>query len=165
MNYNKEPAVLENAADHTFSFDKSDYNSEPTNSESEHASHREDNPVTSCRSSNTAQVEEYDNAGSLLCNIRRNWRYKRGLLAEPWCSLLTLVDFKLAIWKSLPPYPRSFLPNKAYREVTQWQGKEVRNLGRCILGVFASSLQSPTPTQQSLLLMQYNLSGPWWILL
>ena len=53
------------------------------------------------------------------------------------------------IWKSLPPYPGFFVPKKAYREVTQWQGKEMRNLGRCILGVFASSLRRPTPTQRS----------------
>jgi len=53
------------------------------------------------------------------------------------------------VWKSLPPYPGFFVPKKAYREVTQWQGKEMRNLGRCILGVFASSLRSPTPAQQS----------------
>lgn len=52
------------------------------------------------------------------------------------------------VWKSLPPYPGFFVPKKAYREVTQWQGKEMRNLGRCILGVFASSLRSPTPAQQ-----------------
>ena len=53
------------------------------------------------------------------------------------------------VWKSLPPYPGFFLPKKAYREVTQWQGKAMRNLGRCILSVFASSLRSPTPAQQS----------------
>jgi hypothetical protein len=52
------------------------------------------------------------------------------------------------IWRSLPPYPGFFVPKKAYREVTQWQGKEMRNLGRCILGVLASALRRPTPAQQ-----------------
>ena len=52
------------------------------------------------------------------------------------------------VWKSLPPYPGFFVPKKAYREVTQWQGKEMRNLGRCILGVFRSALRRPTPAQQ-----------------
>jgi hypothetical protein len=52
------------------------------------------------------------------------------------------------VWKSLPPYPGFFVPKKAYREVTQWQGKEMRNLGRCILGVLASALRRPTPAQQ-----------------
>ena len=51
------------------------------------------------------------------------------------------------VWKSLPPYPGFFVPKKAYREVTQWQGKEMRNLGRCILGVLASALRRPSPAQ------------------
>ena len=33
------------------------------------------------------------------------------------------------VWKVLPPYPEFGVPKKAYREVTQWQGKEMRNLG------------------------------------
>ena len=53
------------------------------------------------------------------------------------------------VWKSLLPYPGFFVPKKAYREVTQRQEREMRNLGSCILGVFASSLRSPTPAQQS----------------
>ena len=51
------------------------------------------------------------------------------------------------VWKSLPPYPGFFVPKEAYREVTQWQGKEMRNLGRCILGVLASALRRPSPAQ------------------
>jgi len=43
-------------------------------------------------------------------------------------------------WKALPPYPGVFVPKKAYREVTRWQGKEMRNLGRCLLGVLAVAL-------------------------
>jgi len=33
------------------------------------------------------------------------------------------------VWKALPPYQGFFVPKKGYREVTQWQGKERRNLG------------------------------------
>jgi len=51
------------------------------------------------------------------------------------------------VWKSLPPYPGFFVPKKAYREVTQWQGKEMRNLGRCILGTLVSALRRPTLAQ------------------
>jgi len=49
------------------------------------------------------------------------------------------------VWKTLPPYPPSgfLFPKKAYREVTQWQEKEMRNLGRCILGVLAMALRQP----------------------
>ena len=52
------------------------------------------------------------------------------------------------IWKALPPYPGFNLPKKAYREVTQWQGKEMRNLGRCISTVSASTLRYPDGSQQ-----------------
>jgi hypothetical protein len=50
-------------------------------------------------------------------------------------------------WKALPPYPGFFVPKKAYREVTQWQGKEMRNLGRCLLGVLAVALRQPDHSQ------------------
>ena len=53
------------------------------------------------------------------------------------------------VWKALPPYPGFGVPKKAYREVTQWQGKEMRNLGRCISAVLASALRNPDGSQQS----------------
>jgi len=49
--------------------------------------------------------------------------------------------------KSWPPYPGFFVPKNAYREVTQWQGKEMRNVGRCLLGVLALALRQPDSTQ------------------
>jgi len=49
-------------------------------------------------------------------------------------------------WKALPPYPAFFVPKKAYRKVTQWQGTEMRNLGRCSLGVRAVALRQPDCT-------------------
>jgi len=51
------------------------------------------------------------------------------------------------VWKALPPYPGFLVPKKAYREVTQWQGKEMRNLGRCVLGVLAVVLRQPGSAQ------------------
>jgi hypothetical protein len=54
------------------------------------------------------------------------------------------------VWKSLPPYPGFFVPKKAYYEITQWQGKEMRNLGRCISGVLASALRNPNPAKQQM---------------
>jgi len=50
-------------------------------------------------------------------------------------------------WKALPPYPGSFVPKKAYREVKQWEGKEMRNLGWCLLGVLAVALHQPDSWQ------------------
>ena len=51
------------------------------------------------------------------------------------------------VWKALPPYPGFLVPKKAYREVTQWQGKEMRNLGRCIQGILAVALRQPGSAQ------------------
>jgi len=51
------------------------------------------------------------------------------------------------VWKALLPYPGFLVPKKAYCEVTQWQGKEIRNLGRCILPVLAVALRQPGGAQ------------------
>jgi len=48
------------------------------------------------------------------------------------------------IWSRLPPFPRFTRPNKAYRYMTQWQGKEMRNLLRVLLGVFTAALRRTT---------------------
>ena len=58
-------------------------------------------------------------------------------------ELLAFAD----AWKTLPPYPGFFIPKKACREITQWQGKGIRNLGRCLLGVLAVTLRQPDSTQ------------------
>jgi len=50
-------------------------------------------------------------------------------------------------WKEIPPYPGFTVPKKPYREITQWQGKEMRNLGRCISPVLASALRNPDSSQ------------------
>ena len=46
-------------------------------------------------------------------------------------------------WKEIPPYPGFSLPKKTYREITQWQKKEMCNLGHCISAVLASALRNP----------------------
>jgi len=51
------------------------------------------------------------------------------------------------VCKALPPYPGFSVPKKAFPEVPQWQGKEMRNLGRCILGVLAVALRQPQSSQ------------------
>src|SRR5437588_4802658 len=50
--------------------------------------------------------------------------------------------------KQLPPYPGFSIPKKAYQKVTQWQDKEMRNLGHCISAVFASALRNLDSSQQ-----------------
>ena len=51
------------------------------------------------------------------------------------------------VWKALPPCPEFLVPKKAYREVAQWQEKEMRNLVRCILGVLMVALRQPQSSQ------------------
>jgi Plavaka transposase len=51
-------------------------------------------------------------------------------------------------WIKLSPYPGFTAPKKTYREVSQWQGKEMRNLGRILLGVVAVALKNPTSSQK-----------------
>lgn len=109
VNSNEEPPaeVLEDAADHPFGFNESDYESDPQHSEPEHASDGEDNPVTSSRSSNTVQVQAYFNAGGSLFDVSSHRKYEKSLLAEPWRPFHTLDDFKLANWFITSKVPRA----------------------------------------------------------
>jgi len=50
-------------------------------------------------------------------------------------------------WKEILPYPRFSVPKKAYCEITQWQGKEMRNLGHSISAVLASALRNLDSSQ------------------
>jgi len=50
-------------------------------------------------------------------------------------------------WKEIPSYPGFSVPKKAYQEIRPWQGKEMRNLGRCISAVLASALRNPDSSQ------------------
>src|SRR5437588_5190696 len=45
-------------------------------------------------------------------------------------------------------YPGFTVPKKAYRQVSQWQGKEMRNLGRIVLPAFVEALRAPTDAQR-----------------
>ena len=44
------------------------------------------------------------------------------------------------MWSRFPPYSGFTRPNKACRSVSQWQGKEMRNLLCVILAVFTAAL-------------------------
>ena len=48
------------------------------------------------------------------------------------------------VWRRLPPYPGFSVPTKAYRVVSQWSGKEMRNFGKVILGAFTAALRRTT---------------------
>ena len=52
------------------------------------------------------------------------------------------------IWHPMSPYP-GFTPfTKPYTAVTQWQGKEMRMLGRMLLPLFVLSLLEPSSEQR-----------------
>ena len=50
-------------------------------------------------------------------------------------------------WQEIPPYPGFSVQQKAFREITQWQGKKMSKLGHCISAVLASALQNPDSSQ------------------
>jgi hypothetical protein len=54
------------------------------------------------------------------------------------------------VWMSMPPFPGLTRPlvTNAYQEVTQWQGKEMRNLWRFFLGAFAIALRNPSADEK-----------------
>jgi len=63
-------------------------------------------------------------------------------------------------WKEIPPYPGFSVPKRAYHEVTQCQGKEMRNLGRCISAVLASALPNPDSSQHQDFNIALKCVGP-----
>src|SRR6266481_7996888 len=40
------------------------------------------------------------------------------------------------------------VPTKAYREVSQWQGKEMRNVGQIVPAAYATVLRAPSDAQR-----------------
>ena len=97
-----------------------------------------------------------------LPRVSMNQLHKPDLLHNVYLGLLkNLLDWVTAFlkrhhrleafdqaWRSMPPYPGFTQPRKAFREVTQWQGKEMRNFGRIILVVSAVALASPSSSQR-----------------
>ena len=55
----------------------------------------------------------------------------------------------------------SWSPKKTYPEVTQWQGKEMSNLERCILGVLAVVPYQPRGAQVIISNVLSDASGHW----
>lgn len=52
------------------------------------------------------------------------------------------------VWKNISKYPGLKTPNKAYREVKQWHGKEMRHAGRFLLAALDASLYNPASPAQ-----------------
>jgi hypothetical protein len=52
------------------------------------------------------------------------------------------------IWRQMPCFPGFVKFNKDYMAVSQWQGKEMRSLGRVLLPVLAASLRNPKDSSE-----------------
>jgi hypothetical protein len=53
-----------------------------------------------------------------------------------------------AIWLSVPAYHDLIPKNKPYEEVSQWNGKEKKEMSRYLLGVVTQSLQGGSPAER-----------------
>jgi hypothetical protein len=49
------------------------------------------------------------------------------------------------IWLSAPAYHQLTPKNKWYKEVSQWNGKEIKDMSQYLLGVVTQSLQGGSP--------------------
>jgi hypothetical protein len=58
------------------------------------------------------------------------------------------LDKYNAIWLSVPAYHNLIPKNKSYEEVSQWNGKEMKEMSRYLLGVVTQSLRGRSPTQR-----------------
>jgi len=58
------------------------------------------------------------------------------------------LDKYNAIWLSVPPYHDHTPKNTSYEEVSQWNGKEMKEMGRYLLGVVTQSLRGGSPAQR-----------------
>jgi Plavaka transposase len=60
-----------------------------------------------------------------------------------------LMDRFNKLWLRVPPYPGLLQFGKPYTAISQWQGKEMKALGKIILPVFAATLSNLGPTTTS----------------
>jgi hypothetical protein len=58
------------------------------------------------------------------------------------------LDKYNAIWLSVPAYHDLTPKNKSYEEVSQWNGKEMKEMSRDLLGVVTQSLRGGSPAQR-----------------
>jgi len=58
------------------------------------------------------------------------------------------LDKYNAIWLSVPAYHYLTPQNKSYEEVSQWNGKEIKEISQYLLGVVTQSLRGGSPAQR-----------------
>jgi len=60
-------------------------------------------------------------------------------------------DKYIAIWFSVPAYHDLTPKNKSYKEVSQWDAKEMKGMGRYLLGVVTQSRRGGSPAQRRII--------------
>ena len=58
------------------------------------------------------------------------------------------LDKYSAIWLCVPAYHNLTRKNKPYEEVSQWNGKKIKEMSRYLLGVVTQSLRGGIPAQR-----------------
>jgi len=61
------------------------------------------------------------------------------------------LDKYNAIWLSVPAYHDLTPKTKLYEEVSQWNGKEMKEMSRYLLGVVTQSLRGGSPAQRPII--------------
>jgi hypothetical protein len=66
----------------------------------------------------------------------------------PFLTQNEWIDKFNRLWREMPPYP-GFEPfHKSYTSTQQWQGKEMRRVGRVLLPIFVGALHNPSRLQK-----------------
>jgi len=74
----------------------------------------------------------------------QKWMFQ-GMKTHEW------LDKSNAIWLSVPAYHDLTPKNKSYEEVSQWNGKEMKEMSRYLLGVVTQSLRGGNPAQSPII--------------
>jgi hypothetical protein len=71
---------------------------------------------------------------------------------QKWCFHFMKTHERLdkysAIWLSVPAYHNLKRKNKSYEEVSQWNGKGMKDMSRYLLGVATQALRGGSPAQR-----------------
>jgi len=62
-------------------------------------------------------------------------------------------------WAGIPPYPNFYHCGKAYSQILQWSGKEMRNFGRIICPAMSAAVHDPLPSHRAV--FQKALTCDW----
>jgi hypothetical protein len=71
------------------------------------------------------------------------------------------LDKYNAIWLSVPAYHDLTPKNKLYEEVSQWNGKEMKEMSRYLLGVVTQSLRDGSPAQRPIFTHAIECTRAW----